>query len=148
MEKKKYYFTFGHGKKHFPGYTVIESDSDLHARKEMVRRFGLKWSHQYSNLEDVHILDRRRELVWSEPVVVHHEVIEEKFNCIFDTSKTSESEWEDTEIPWSIVVSHNNKKCVASLSVNNGVYEQNYYNLVFEDGVILRAVSSLHLNKI
>lgn len=43
-----WYFTFGHGQQHGPnGYVVIHGTFAL-AREEMFRRYGPKWSMQYT----------------------------------------------------------------------------------------------------
>jgi len=47
---EKWYFTFGCGSDdpHRNCYTVIEAKDYADARKEMIRRFGVKWAFQYS----------------------------------------------------------------------------------------------------
>ena len=47
----KHYFTFGFGQPHENGFHVIEADNFIKAREEMVRKFGIKWSMQYSEKE-------------------------------------------------------------------------------------------------
>lgn len=42
-----YYFTFGCGQRHENGFYKINAMSDSFARKEMMRRFGNKWSMMY-----------------------------------------------------------------------------------------------------
>jgi len=44
----KFYFTFGFGQKHENCFTVIGAKNYDEARDEMVRRFGLAWSFQYT----------------------------------------------------------------------------------------------------
>ena len=43
----KYYFTFGFGQRYENCFTIIEADSYMKARKEMVRIFEKKWAFQY-----------------------------------------------------------------------------------------------------
>ena len=45
---KKFYFTFGFGQQYENCYVVIESETWNGAREEMVRRYGTKWSFQYT----------------------------------------------------------------------------------------------------
>lgn len=41
-------FTFGHGQPHFPGYVRIHGTFHS-ARTEMIRRYELRWSMQYTS---------------------------------------------------------------------------------------------------
>ena len=45
---KTFYFTFGYGHRYEHCFTIIKSNSYENARKEMVRKFGLKWAFQYT----------------------------------------------------------------------------------------------------
>ncbi len=47
----KHYFTFGFGQPHENGFYVIEAETPYNARVEMYKRFGGKWSMQYSEKE-------------------------------------------------------------------------------------------------
>lgn len=48
---KKFYFTFGFGQQHENCYVVIESQSYVGAREEMIRRYGTNWGFQYDEEE-------------------------------------------------------------------------------------------------
>lgn len=50
-ELKNYYFTFGFGQEHAGCFVKISAKSYLDAREEMVRRYGIKWSFQYTEDE-------------------------------------------------------------------------------------------------
>lgn len=49
-EEQDWYFTFGCGQEHAGCYTVIRGTHDS-AKGEMYRRYGGKWSMQYSSAE-------------------------------------------------------------------------------------------------
>jgi len=48
----------------------------------------------------------------------------------------------------SIAESHDGQRCSIDLVVNNGHFDRNYYDVVFEDGERLNAISSYHLKKL
>jgi len=48
MKLKPFYFTFGFGQRHENGFHVIRAKNKERAREEMVNKFGLKWSFQYT----------------------------------------------------------------------------------------------------
>ena len=48
---KTFYFTFGHGQKHWGFYKKIQAIDSLTARKQMINEFGQKWSMQYNEEE-------------------------------------------------------------------------------------------------
>jgi len=51
MKIRKYYFTWGFGQGHDNCYTIIEAESFMAARVDMIRIWGKKWGFQYSSAE-------------------------------------------------------------------------------------------------
>jgi len=45
------------------------------------------------------------------------------------------------------IVEHIGQKGSATLAVDNGVWDRNYYDVVFSDGYLIEAISSIHLDK-
>lgn len=52
-----YYFSFGHGQEHFGKYVKIRGTM-MSSREEMFRRFGDKWSMQYSEEDALRVIER------------------------------------------------------------------------------------------
>lgn len=52
-----WYFSFGHGQEHFGKYVKIHGTSK-YCRDEMHRRFGAKWSMQYTEEEMLPKIER------------------------------------------------------------------------------------------
>jgi hypothetical protein len=48
----KFYFTFGFGQPHENCYTIIEAEDWGTAHRQMVQKFGNKWSMQYESAEE------------------------------------------------------------------------------------------------
>ncbi|USE36840.1 MULTISPECIES: hypothetical protein [Endozoicomonas] len=67
MTMNSYYFTFGDGQPHHPGYVQVIAPDRITARHLMVEEYGRKWAGQYEALEDVHTNDRIKinEIVYS-----------------------------------------------------------------------------------
>lgn len=59
--------------------------------------------------------------------------------CIFNFFET---DWDSQKI---IAEEHSNEYCFATLEVDNGNFEENYYNLKFGDGICINAVAGCHL---
>jgi ribosomal protein L15 len=58
-EDKEFFFTFGVGQEHYPGYVKVIAKTEITARNLMVKLYGFKWAYCYSSLEKVHELERR-----------------------------------------------------------------------------------------
>ena len=50
-DMQTFYFTFGSGQQHFPGYHRIEATNEDSAYKIMNHRFGPKWAMSYTSAE-------------------------------------------------------------------------------------------------
>lgn len=72
---RPFYFTFGSGHKYDPAYTKILAKDEQDARNIMFERFGKAWAFCYKKLEDVHYIDRMREVIWHGPVVISHKEV-------------------------------------------------------------------------
>jgi len=64
MHEETYYFTFGHGQKHFPGHVkiTVKGLGAAHtgwgvARQAMLEKYGTKWAFQYDSLSEFHAAD-------------------------------------------------------------------------------------------
>ena len=57
---KDFYFTFGHGQKHFPSHVRITAKDQETARKKMVETYGTKWSMVYTSFSEVHPYDQKQ----------------------------------------------------------------------------------------